>query len=498
MLKVGGVVAGALALVALSAVIVAPVPSYDPWAWLLWGREVAGGELSTREGPAFKPLPVAVCAMLSALGGVAPTAWVIVARAGALLAICLGFRLGRRLAGGSVAAGVLAGLGVALCGRFPGYAATGVETGSTLALGLAAAEAWRAERPRLALACGVGCALLRVETWPFLLVAGIVLWRRRPEHRRLLAACAIAVPTLWLVPELIGSGDVLRSGSRARMPNPGQPALADVPALASLRDALALPLWPLLAGAIACVVLPAARPARGVLAAGAAWVLLVAVMAQAGFSGEPRYAVPGAALGAIAGAVGLAAAVRAVAEWARGERDGVEWAGRRRAGWEWARGDRAGVEWAGAGWTPGEQAGSAGAGRGWATREGLAFAIVCLLILAAAAPRLAGLPDLRRSQAWQRGLAADLRDVIRAAGGREAVLACGRPYVGHLRGPLLAYHLDIEKRLVGFEPEAPGAVFRSRLNPDRPVEPVIGPAFPEQLARDGRWEVRGACRVRVS
>lgn len=472
MLKMGGVVAGALLLAAASALIVAPVPSYDPWAWLLWGREVAGGELSTREGPAFKPLPVAACAALSALGGAAPTAWVIVARAGALLAVYLGFRLGRRLAGGSVTAGVLAAVGVALCGRFPGYAANGVETGSTLALGLAAAEAWRADRPRLALACGVGCALLRVEAWPFLLVAGIVLWRRRPEHRRLLAGCAIAVPALWLVPELIGSGDMLRSGSRARVPNPGQPALADVPALASLREALALPLWPLVAGAVACVVLPAARPARGVLAAGAAWVVLVAAMAQAGFSGEPRYAVPGAALVAIAGAVGLVAAVRAVEERTS----------RARVTWESASGKRARREWS---------------GRGRSSREGLAFAIVCLAVLAAAVPRLADLPDLRRSQAWQRDLAADLRDVIRAAGGREAVLACGRPYVGHLRGPLLAYHLDIEKRLVGFEPEAPGVAFRSRLTPAHSVQPVIGPAFAE-LARAGRWDVRAACRVRVS
>ena len=87
--------AAAVAVAALSALLVAPAPSYDPWAWLLWGRELSAFELSTAEGPAFKPLPVAVTALLSALGGAAPAVWVIVARTGAVLAVWLAFRLGR-------------------------------------------------------------------------------------------------------------------------------------------------------------------------------------------------------------------------------------------------------------------------------------------------------------------------------------------------------------------------------------------------------------------
>ena len=363
---------------------------------------------------------MAVCALLAPLGGVAPVAWVIVARTGTVLAMVLAFRFGRRL--GGAAAGVVAVIGVALCGGLLRYTAAGAEPGWVIALALAGAEAWRAERYRLALACGVGCALLRVEAWPFLLAAGVVLWRRRPQDRVLLGVCTVAVPMLWFVPELIGSGDLLRSGARARVPNPGQPALADVPALASLRAAAALPLWPLWIGAVI-----APRAARPLLTAGLAWIALVALMAQAGFSGEPRYAVPGAALVAIAGAVGLARAPRP---------------------------------------------------------------LVPLLILVAAIPRLAELPDLRRDQAWQRGLATDLRTVIARAGGREAVLACGRPYVGELRGPLLAYHLEVEKRRVGFDPRPPGTEFRSRLSPTAPVEPAA--TFPPR-ARAGRWELRAAC-----
>jgi len=421
----------ALAVSALSVLLVAPAPSYDPWSWLLWGREVTRLELSTTEGPAFKPLPVVVCALLAPFGGAAPVAWVIVARTGAVLAVWLGFRLGRDLAG--TAAGVLAAAGVALCGGFLGYAAGGAETGWTIAFALAAIEAWRGGHFRAALACGVGCALLRVEAWPFLLAAGIVLWRRRPQDRPLLVACALAVPALWFVPEWLGSGDVLRSGARARVPNPGQPATEAVPALAALREAVALPLWPLWIGAAACA-LPAARHARPVLLGGLAWIALVALMAQAGFSGEPRYSLPGGALVAIAGAAALVAASR--------------------------------------------------------QRALLAGAVVGAIVIAAAF-KLVGLKDLPRDQAWQAGLAADLEDVIVAGGGREALLACGRPHVGNLRGPLLAYHLDVEKQHVAFEPVPPGTVFRSRFQRDDPVEPEAG-GF-AQRARAGRWELWVRC-----
>jgi len=126
----------------------------------------------------------------------------------------------------------------------------------------------------------------------------------------------------------------------------------------------------------------------------------------------------------------------------------------------------------------------------FALSPGLAGLLVVALLAVAAVPKLADLPDLRRDQAWQRALAADLRAVIDRAGGRAALLACGRPYVGELRGPLLAYHLEIEKRRVGFDPRPPGTEFRSRISPTARVEPP--PAFAPR-ARAGRWEVRATC-----
>jgi hypothetical protein len=256
------------------------------------------------------------------------------------------------------------------------------------------------------------------------------------------------VPAAWLVPELIGSGHLLRSGARARVPNPGQPALAVVPGVAALREAVVLPLWPLWIG-VAALLAGAARAgqsgavvrARRALlpaAAGAAWIAIVALMAQAGFSGEPRYALPGAALIALSGAVG-ATSVVSCSPW---------------------------------------------------RHQVTLVAIVAL----AAAPRIADLADVRSEQAYQWRLATDLAVAVEAAGGADAVLECGRPFVGRLRGPLMAYRMDVAKRVVEPDepPRPPGMVFRSALSSAARAAPAAPPQFTE-VARIGTWQVLGAC-----
>jgi len=418
-MSVAVAVAGVVLATAISALLIAPAPTYDAWAWLLWGREVASLSLSTQEGPAFKPLTVAVCTVLSLLGPAAPVAWVLISRAGAVVAVWVAYR----------AAGALSAAAVALTGAFLAYTAAGAETGWTTAFVLLALLAWRDGRVRAAIVWGFACALLRVEAWPFLALAGVVAWRRHPELRRLLAACAVAVPVLWFAPEWLSSGHPLRSGARARVSNPGQPATEAAPALAALREAAALPLWPLWLGALFAP--PRLRP---VLLGGLAWLGLVALMAQAGFSGEPRYSLPGGACVAVAGAAGLLKLARRHAAWA---------------------------------------------------------VLVAVGLLAAAAPKVAELPQLRRDQAYQRALDADLGRTIAAAGGRTALLACGRPYVGRLRGPLLAYRLEVEKRRVGFDPRPPGVVFRSRLRAGAPIEPGATGFRPR--ARTDHWEVVVRC-----
>ncbi|HVL91975.1 MAG TPA: hypothetical protein VM264_01385 [Acidimicrobiales bacterium] len=460
--RCAAVVAAIGAVTVLSALLVLPAPSYDPWAWLLWGREIAAGELHTLEGPAFKPLPVAVTAVLSVLGPAAPVAWVLLARAAAAVAVWLAFRLGRRLGGGSVVAGVFAGLAVALCGRLLPLSASGVSEAMVLALALAAAEAWAAGRPRWSVGCAVGCGLLRVEAWPFLLLAGARLWRRRPQDRSLLAGAAAAVPLAWLVPELIGSGDLLRSAARAQVAEAGHPALASVPALASLGEAAAQVLWPLWVGvAFLCWRRyrrrdTAAGAALVPAAAGAAWIAVVAAMAQAGFSGEARYSLFGAALVSVTGAVGLAGAAHRLVLGATSRAPARDFAPRS-------------LRWAVAG-------------------------AVVVAVGVAVVTRAAALGGMRAEQAHQWRLQADLLHAVEAAGGRGAVLACGAPYVGRLRGPLAAYRLGVAKHEVEPDdpPAAPGVVFRSALAAGATPAPVVPPGF-TRIGGRGLWQVYASC-----
>jgi hypothetical protein len=441
-----------LTLAGLSLLVVDPAPAYDPWAWLLWGGQLSAGTLNTLDGPSFKPLPVAVATLLAPLGPASVWLWAAVARAGAALAVVLAYRAGHRLAQGSMVAGILAALGVALCGGYLELAVSGMSEGILLALALAGAEAWRSGHPRWALACGVAAGLVRVETWPFLLSAGVVAWRRRPQDRPFLGAVAVLVPLAWTLPELVGSGQALRSATRALVPNPGQPGLSDFPALTSLRAALTLALWPIWVGlALASwrgwrrrdevaqrLLVPAA--------VGLIWIGIVAAMAHVGFSGEPRYAVPGVALVAVSGATGLVVTGRRVSS-------------------------------------------------GGVRAPGVAIGMAILLVVTAAVPRIGDAAALADVQAYQWRLQGDLAKVVVDVGGTGAILACGRPFVGPLRGPLLARHLGVPRHRVEPDeaPEAPGVVFRSALHAGEAPAPDIPVGF-RPVAQVGLWQVLADCR----
>jgi hypothetical protein len=480
-----------LAAAVASLAVWAPAPGYDAWSWLLWGREVAHGGLSTVDGPAFKPLPGGVCALLAPFGGAAPWLWVLIVRAAAVAALVLAFRLGRELAapapraasqgvpraaapGGGrswrpAAGGVLAAAAVGLTGGFASQAAIGGEAPLVVAFALGGLELWRAGRLRAALLCAVACALLRVEAWPFLAAVGFLAWRS--GERGAVLALAV-VPALWFFPEWLGSGDPLRSGARARVPNPGQPALADVPALASLEAAARIAVWPLLIGALFV-------RDRLVLAAGTAWVALVALMAEAGFSGEPRYALPGVALATAAGAAGLAST---------SNRPLVN-----RGSSTLTTVSVANVEPPPL--APGQF--DVDATPTQPNQRGAARALLVALVVAAlviAAPHVAELAHIRAAQAHQWALANDLNRAVTAAGGTRAVLACGRPYVGRYRGPLMAYALDVTKRAVEPDepPRPPGFVFRARLTAAAAPAPSAPPDF-EDVAHAGEWEVLARC-----
>src|SRR5213592_955252 len=136
-----GLAALAAACLALGLLSLAgpTTPTYDPWAWLIWGREMLHLDLDTRFGPSWKPLPVLFTTGFGLAGGAAPALWVAVARAGALASLALAFRVGRRL-GGGVAGGLLAAVCLAVSTDFLRFAAVGDSEGLLAALLLAGVD----------------------------------------------------------------------------------------------------------------------------------------------------------------------------------------------------------------------------------------------------------------------------------------------------------------------------------------------------------------------
>ena len=211
-----------LALAALS-LLLPSAPTYDPWAWIVWGREVAHLQLDTTGGPSWKPFPVLFTTLFSVTGSVddsiPPLLWLVVARTGALLALALVFRLARRLVGPGwqgVAAGLAAAVALACTPQWLRYAAHGNEAPLAVAAMLWAVERHLDGSRRAALALGLVACLMRPEVFPFLALYGAWAWRAEPGLRRVIVACAVVLPVLWLVPEWIGSGQPFGAGAQAR------------------------------------------------------------------------------------------------------------------------------------------------------------------------------------------------------------------------------------------------------------------------------------------
>ena len=97
-------------VVAAASTSVPAVLGFDPWVWLVWGRELLRGELATDGTVAWKPLPVLVNALLAPFGAAAPALWTVLARTGGLFGLVLVFRLAVRFAGPGRQAGPVAGV----------------------------------------------------------------------------------------------------------------------------------------------------------------------------------------------------------------------------------------------------------------------------------------------------------------------------------------------------------------------------------------------------
>jgi hypothetical protein len=307
--------AGCLALAALT--LLAPSsPSYDPFAWIVWGRELmpgAGGEpFVLAGGPSWKPLPVFFTAPFALAGEAAPALWLVVARAGLLLALAGAFALARRF--GGTLGGVVAALALLLLADVVSLAWRGASEPLLLAAVLWAGERHVAGARRTAFVLGVAAALIRPEAALFVALYALWLWGgENGRGRLLLAAGVLLVPLLWIgLPGL--AGDPLAASTTARDPS----TRTSAPDALGGDFGLALAAVWLLAPA-AVVLRPREPFARALALGGTAWLVLLAVMAASGYASPARYAMPAAACACVLAGV----AVAALATRARG---GVGWA----------------------------------------------------------------------------------------------------------------------------------------------------------------------------
>jgi hypothetical protein len=400
--------------------------TYDPTAWLIWGREIIDGQLETRYGPSWKPLPMLFTTPFALLGhDAALLMWLVIARAGGLMAAALAFRLAARVAG--PVAGAIAAAGLLLGDAFVSYAMRGNSEGLLAAVTLGAVDRHVERRPGQAFALAVAAALLRPEVWPLVGLYGLwLVWERRRARGAfpwptvaIVASSGAAILALWMVPEYIGSGNLLRAASRARLPVEGMPGEAAFPFLAVFTNAVPVIWWPLYAGSGLAVLLawrgrghdPRARLLLGLAAIATVVMVLVALLSQTvGFTGNARYLTVPIAIVCVLGGIGLVQGAHLARERLTPRR----------------------------------------------ARAALAVAVVIgAPFLVADVLRLGDQwGDLRR-EARRYGA---LTDLFARAGGREAVRSCGLVFTRGFDTQAVAWELRVHESGVSLRPEPPGTI----------------------------------------
>jgi hypothetical protein len=502
-LTLGGV---ALVIAALS-LLIPSTPSYDPWAWLVWGHEIIHLNLQTTGGPSWKPLPMIFTTVFALFGKAQPDLWLVVARAGAVMTVVMVFRVAWRLTralgaaatgvgagaeGGAtriwaavppLLAGVIAAGSLVNSGGFISDNALGYSEGLATALILIAVERHLLGARRQAFAIAFFAALDRPELWFFWGPYGLWLFWRDPGARKLVVGLFALIPVLWFVPELWGSGHLLRGVTRAQHPRSNSAAFTSCPvctvfkkeAWVAVLNRVKVP--GILAMIVAAVGLwrtratwwrqgavPAGLRARaGLLVIGVfgfVWWLGIAIETQAGFSGNNRYLVFGTAPVAIAGGVA----------------------------WGWFMQSAAALLRRAAG-------AIARLRRFAAARFTMPAGVVVGLALFLAVPpwishNIVSLPRTHHALVYQARLRTDVGAAIRRAGGASALLNCGSIMTEGFQVPMVAWTLGVPTARVEATPlDIVGAPWPNVILQNRAQSKSTLLPLPQQIIA---WERAGA------
>ena len=481
----------ALSIGALS-LLIPSTPSYDPWAWLVWGREIVHLNLQTTGGPSWKPLPMIFTTVFALFGSAAPDLWLVVARAGAVMAVVMTFKIAWRLTHdlgvgerrSALRTGALVRLASLLAGAIaagslinsPGFVtdnALGYSEGLAAALVLIAVDRHLDGAPRQAFVVGFFAALDRPELWILWVPYGLYLCWRDPSTRRLVLGLFVLIPALWFLPELWGSGHLFRNVTRALHPRSNSAAFASCPVCTVFKQEA----WPELLGRVKYAAIAglaaaafglwhtravwgrrrpvdAAARARAWLLAiglfGFVWWLGIAIETQAGFSGNNRYLVLGTACVAIAGGVAWGWLAQSISR-------ALRWVGPR-------TGNLRGL-----------------AVRRFALPAGTVVAVALFLVVPPwIGQNMISLPGTRHALVYQAHLREDLSAAVRRLGRRQ-ILACGTIMTEAFQVPMVAYMLDVHTLRIEAEPTIagtgppPNVIFQTRAQSNAHLLPIIRP-----------------------
>ena len=304
---------GAGLALAAASLVLPSAPTYDPWAWLVFGREIVvpGPGFSTIASTGWKPLAVLFTAPLALTGSAAPSLWLVVVRFAGLAALALAFRLGAR-AGGAIA-GAVASVALLATTDWLRYMSAGNVEPLVVALMLGAIELHLGGRRDAAFLLGALAGLARPEVWP--LVGAYALYVAVIDRRWW--PLALGVPgmfALWIVPDWLGSGDLLHTFHLARISaEPVSLQGTGDPALELLRGTGPIAPAPVWIGALCGLAFGWRTRDRtvGALAfVAAAWAGFTVVATALGYPAVPRYLVVPVAICCVVAGIGAVAVVR--------------------------------------------------------------------------------------------------------------------------------------------------------------------------------------------
>ncbi|MHB8694736.1 MAG: hypothetical protein ACYDHH_26170 [Solirubrobacteraceae bacterium] len=215
----------ALGLLVISVVIVRWAntrPGFDPYGWLVWGKQTLNLSLDTNAAPSWKPLPYIFTVPFALFGHYQLWLWMFASCAIALSGVVFAGRIAFRLTDApperrwaAWVAAVFAGVCVLLINNYWHYILSSQSDPMIVSLTLAAVDCALSGRRRWAFWCGVLASLGRPEAWPFLGLYGLWLWRSDPSMRVMVGAGVAVLLVLWFGIPAISSRSFFIAGDNA-------------------------------------------------------------------------------------------------------------------------------------------------------------------------------------------------------------------------------------------------------------------------------------------